>query len=96
MGYKMKKTKIKDCRRNIQINISNKGIYSSVLKRDSESGSKSRISGRDRNFLLAPEFQVALKPKVERCTKSDIVAFRTLIGFTIVIVKNREFQMGSN
>jgi hypothetical protein len=40
---------------------------------------------------LPPEFQVALKPKVERCTESDKVAFRALIGVTSIIKKYIEF-----
>jgi hypothetical protein len=48
---------------------------------------------------IPPEFQVALKPKVERYnvhTKSDIVAFRAHIRFTLLIEKYRDSQMGSN
>ena len=45
---------------------------------------------------LQPEFQVAWKPKVERCTKSDIVAFRANIRLTLLIEKYREFQMESD
>ena len=44
-----------------------------------------------------------LKPKVKRCTKSDKVAFRAHIRFTLLIEKyinqavySLEFHMGSN
>ena len=47
-------------------------------------------------LLVPPEFQVVLKPKVERCTKSDIIAFRVYIRFTLLIKKYRQFQMGFN
>ena len=48
--------------------------------------------------LLPPEFQVAWKPKVERCTKSDIqsdvVAFRSFVGFTFLIEKKERIGNG--
>jgi hypothetical protein len=45
---------------------------------------------------IPPEFQVALKPKVERCTESGKVAFRAHIRVTFHIETYREFKMRSN
>ena len=51
---------------------------------------------RYNSYYIPPEFQVELKSKVERCTKSYKVAFRAHIRFTLLIEKHKEFQIGSN